>query len=290
MRSVVASHGPGSSPSRRNAAGDVAGRRSHSGGGRHHVACGAWPHACRNVCGAWRVMRQPVAHPVGETNSHRAPTSKHRSAADRAKIAREISSSGRPSLGLHCATSARINSKKLAAMRGRRASDRARLCARSTTGNKNPPSVCTRRADEFCHGWNLLKKTIGTSTITAVARRRRGGGREVVEGEGAALVRLEARVDVCSSYDCSPSTCVTLNGPGIQLAVGPQPLRLRNHNFGLAHRIMVKRLETASHDPLGITDSSCKNQLVMVSVQYGPFYTYIPIRSTTIGKESLEIR
>ncbi|KZV49288.1 ent-kaur-16-ene synthase, chloroplastic [Dorcoceras hygrometricum] len=71
---------------------------------------------------------------------------------------------------------------------------------------------------------------------------------------------------------------------GIQLAVGPQPLWLRNHNFGLAHRIMVKRLETSPHDPLGITDSACKNQLVVVSVQYGPFYIYISIRSTTIGK------
>ncbi|KZV14539.1 hypothetical protein F511_42678 [Dorcoceras hygrometricum] len=71
---------------------------------------------------------------------------------------------------------------------------------------------------------------------------------------------------------------------GIHLAVGPQPLRLRNHNFGLAHRIMVKRLETSPHDPLGITDSACKNQLVVVSVQYGPFNTYILIRSTTIGK------
>ncbi|KZV48139.1 zinc finger CCCH domain-containing protein 1-like [Dorcoceras hygrometricum] len=71
---------------------------------------------------------------------------------------------------------------------------------------------------------------------------------------------------------------------GIQLAVGPQPLRLRNHNFGLAQRIMVKRLATSPHDPLGITDSACKNQLVVVSVQYGPFNTYIPIRSTTIGK------
>ncbi|KZV40622.1 hypothetical protein F511_23418 [Dorcoceras hygrometricum] len=80
------------------------------------------------------------------------------------------------------------------------------------------------------------------------------------------------------------STCVILNGSGIQLAVGPQPLRLRNHNFGLAHRIMVKRLATLPHDPLGITDSACKNQLVVVSVQYGPFNTYIPIRSTTIGK------
>ncbi|KZV44233.1 hypothetical protein F511_43011 [Dorcoceras hygrometricum] len=47
---------------------------------------------------------------------------------------------------------------------------------------------------------------------------------------------------------------------------------------------MVKRLETSPHDPLGITDSACKNQLVVVSVQYGPFNTYIPIRSTTNGK------
>ncbi|KZV17912.1 hypothetical protein F511_13425 [Dorcoceras hygrometricum] len=82
----------------------------------------------------------------------------------------------------------------------------------------------------------------------------------------------------------TPSTCVTLNGSGIQLAVGPQPLWLRNHNFGHAQRIMVKRLATSPHDPLGITDSACKNQLVVVSVQYGPFNTYIPIISTTIGK------
>ncbi|KZV36132.1 hypothetical protein F511_28628 [Dorcoceras hygrometricum] len=35
---------------------------------------------------------------------------------------------------------------------------------------------------------------------------------------------------------------------------------------------------------LGITDSACKNQSIMVSVQYGPFNSNIPIRSTTIGK------
>ncbi|KZV42580.1 hypothetical protein F511_32640 [Dorcoceras hygrometricum] len=34
----------------------------------------------------------------------------------------------------------------------------------------------------------------------------------------------------------------------------------------------------------GITDSVCKNQLVVVRVQYGPFNPYILIRSTTIGK------
>ncbi|KZV14055.1 hypothetical protein F511_44513 [Dorcoceras hygrometricum] len=47
---------------------------------------------------------------------------------------------------------------------------------------------------------------------------------------------------------------------------------------------MVKHLAIAPHDPLGITDSACKNQLVMVSVQHGPFNTNIPIKSTIIGK------
>ncbi|KZV57393.1 hypothetical protein F511_11624 [Dorcoceras hygrometricum] len=53
-------------------------------------------------------------------------------------------------------------------------------------------------------------------------------------------------------YNCleSVNTCVTLNGSGIQLAVGPQPLWLRNHNSGPAQRIMVKRLATLPHDPL----------------------------------------
>ncbi|KZV37467.1 hypothetical protein F511_14883 [Dorcoceras hygrometricum] len=45
-----------------------------------------------------------------------------------------------------------------------------------------------------------------------------------------------------------------------------------------------KASSTSPHDPLGITDSACKNQSVMVSVQYGPFNTNIPIRSMTIGK------
>ncbi|KZV27045.1 hypothetical protein F511_36714 [Dorcoceras hygrometricum] len=85
-------------------------------------------------------------------------------------------------------------------------------------------------------------------------------------------------------WNLESSTCVTLNGSGIQLAVDPQPLWLRDHNSGPAQRIMVKRLATSPHDPLGITDSACKNQSVVVSVQYGPFNPYIPIRSTTIGK------
>ncbi|KZV38905.1 hypothetical protein F511_41366 [Dorcoceras hygrometricum] len=99
-----------------------------------------------------------------------------------------------------------------------------------------------------------------------------------------------ARGRRCIAVPIQPHSRVqrpTIHAAGIQLAVGPQPLRLRNHNFGLAHRIMVKRLATSPHDPLGITDSTCKNQLVVVSVQYGPFKTYIPIRSTTIGKSKV---
>ncbi|KZV48591.1 hypothetical protein F511_27202 [Dorcoceras hygrometricum] len=50
-----------------------------------------------------------------------------------------------------------------------------------------------------------------------------------------------------------------------------------------------KEPSNITHDPLGITDSACKNQLVVFSIQYGLFYTYIPIRSTTIGKSRVAI-
>ncbi|KZV58478.1 hypothetical protein F511_26522 [Dorcoceras hygrometricum] len=84
---------------------------------------------------------------------------------------------------------------------------------------------------------------------------------EIPEDSGKYVTRDTRRIfaEICYLHRLSPSintsTCVTLNGSGIQLAVGPQPLWLRNHNSGLAHRIM-----------------------------YGPFNPYIPIRSTTIGK------
>ncbi|KZV26230.1 F-box/kelch-repeat protein-like [Dorcoceras hygrometricum] len=45
----------------------------------------------------------------------------------------------------------------------------------------------------------------------------------------------------------------------------------------------------AQHIELSITDSACKNQLVVVSVRYGPFNPYIPIRSTTIGKSRVAV-
>ncbi|KZV24734.1 hypothetical protein F511_09208 [Dorcoceras hygrometricum] len=127
---------------------------------------------------------------------------------------------------------------------------------RSTTRFETPSSDCTRSPDEI--------STIGFSTSNWPEQisgddRRAAAAALGEEGRGGYVL-------------------------GIQLAVGPQPLWLRNHNSGPTQRIMVKRLETSPHDPLGITDSACKNQSVVVSVLYSPFNPYIPIRSTTIGK------
>ncbi|KZV56736.1 hypothetical protein F511_40370 [Dorcoceras hygrometricum] len=157
-----------------------------------------------------------------------------------------------------------------------------RSSIRSTIGINLPLSICNRRSDGFCHGQNLLVTVIETSHDKRTAASRRWAA-AVRESHSLKFSSYAQHIELNFRAGES-STCVTLNGSGIQLAVGPQPLRLRNHNFGLTHRIMVKRLATSPHDPLGITDSACKNQLVVVSVQYGPFYTYIPIRSTTIGK------
>ncbi|KZV52792.1 hypothetical protein F511_33244 [Dorcoceras hygrometricum] len=120
-----------------------------------------------------------------------------------------------------------------------------------------------------------------------------GDGRPLSAGACATVARClaleEGQRCAASAQVARLTTCVTLNGSGIQLAVGPQPLWLRNHNSGPAQRIMVKRLATSPHDPLGITDSACKNQSVVVSVQYGPFNPYTSIRSTTIGKSRVAI-
>ncbi|KZV42369.1 hypothetical protein F511_17858 [Dorcoceras hygrometricum] len=74
----------------------------------------------------------------------------------------------------------------------------------------------------------------------------------------------------------------TLVYPGIRLAVGSQLFVTPKTHFRTYPSIMVKRLATSPHDPLGITDSACKNHFVIVSVQYGHFSSNIPIESTTI--------
>ncbi|KZV52490.1 BTB/POZ domain-containing protein-like [Dorcoceras hygrometricum] len=60
-------------------------------------------------------------------------------------------------------------------------------------------------------------------------------------------------------------------------------------NIGKSDLTSVDFLGSRTPKPLRITDSACKNQWVVVSVQYGPFNPYIPIRSTTIGKSRVAI-
>ncbi|KZV58039.1 hypothetical protein F511_38133 [Dorcoceras hygrometricum] len=103
----------------------------------------------------------------------------------------------------------------------------------------------------------------GRKQISGDDRRRRR--RRIREREAAVLVlrNPSAKRPFCPSTAGNPGlTPVDFkshfpkSSPRIQLAVGPQPLWLRNHNSGPAQRIMVKRLATSPHDPLGITDSA----------------------------------
>ncbi|KZV37627.1 Cysteine-rich receptor-like protein kinase [Dorcoceras hygrometricum] len=139
------------------------------------------------------------------------------------------------------------------------------ILIRSTIGIPIPSLLCTRKLDEdFTDGVSSPERS-----ERDFRRRRR---------------RQQRAATAAAEKERRGKKNISRRAFGIQLAVGSQHLRLRNHIFGLTHRIMVKRLATSPHDPLGIIDSACKNQSVMVSVQYGPFNTNIPIRSTTIGK------
>ncbi|KZV18657.1 hypothetical protein F511_30978 [Dorcoceras hygrometricum] len=108
-------------------------------------------------------------------------------------------------------------------------------------------------------------------------RRDRNKSNHVSNGGGGRR-RKEGATAVGEGYLCDPQWFKDTASRGPTTIVTPKS------QFRTEYRIMVKRLATSPHDPLGITDSACKNQSVMVSVQYGPFNTYIPIRSTTIGK------
>ncbi|KZV49171.1 hypothetical protein F511_04440 [Dorcoceras hygrometricum] len=93
------------------------------------------------------------------------------------------------------------------------------------------------------------------------------------------IVRLRADlVLLFSQYLCDPQWFRDTASRGPTTIVTPKSqFRTDPSDHGKTPR-------NIAHDPLGITDSACKNQLVMVSVQYGPLNTHIPIRSTTIGK------
>ncbi|KZV13750.1 hypothetical protein F511_45088 [Dorcoceras hygrometricum] len=119
---------PELNPRKQTSRHDIAGA-SPDGGRRHHVACGARSHARRNACGAWRTMRQPVAHPEGDRSRNNCA----RDLQQRPASMREGAATGRRNtaqhlrkvavtLAGHCASSARPLAHKRkgrgAAMRG----------------------------------------------------------------------------------------------------------------------------------------------------------------------------
>ncbi|KZV57385.1 coiled-coil domain-containing protein 94 [Dorcoceras hygrometricum] len=80
-----------------------------------------------------------------------------------------------------------------------------------------------------------------------------------------------------NQYLCDPKWFRDTASRGLTTFVTPKPhFRTNQSDHG-------KASTTSPHDPLGITDSAWKNQSVMVSIQYDPFKSNIPIRSTTIG-------
>ncbi|KZV50081.1 crooked neck-like protein 1 [Dorcoceras hygrometricum] len=111
---------------------------------------------------------------------------------------------------------------------------------RSTTRSETPSSGCTRSADEIStNGFSSSNwpETVFPAKTAAAAAGARGGGEE--EERRGRLAR-------------------------IQLAVGPQPLWLRNQNSGLAQRIMVKRLATSPHDPLVVRTNQYNQDLGLI--------------------------
>ncbi|KZV44941.1 hypothetical protein F511_29627 [Dorcoceras hygrometricum] len=124
-------------------------------------------------------------------------------------------------------------------------------------------------------------------------RRRHDGGRRRARERGGDL-RGESFQHNLVHLDDSLNAPIYRIFVGLNQVNGPRDIARRgltNHcdsetHFGLNHRIMVKRLVKSPHDPLGIIDSACKKQLVMVSV-HGPFSSNITISSTTIGKSRI---
>ncbi|KZV16342.1 hypothetical protein F511_25963 [Dorcoceras hygrometricum] len=161
----------------------VAGRRPHGGGRRHHVACGAWPHACRILCGAWRWLRQPVAQcfspgrpPEAHGRANLSPSVAQPARKSAARVAQQLRNSGRQARS--CAASEQVPRAHMRVGVSRGVTSlatgawlqpesqrdwlftvgggRLRLI-KSTTGSKVPSSACTRRPDEISTDGNSSK-------------------------------------------------------------------------------------------------------------------------------------
>ncbi|KZV45558.1 hypothetical protein F511_36875 [Dorcoceras hygrometricum] len=146
------------------------------------------------------------------------------------------------------------------------------------TGCETPSSACTIRPDEIGVDGFSSSNLAGTNSGEAAAAACTGGMR-LGDGFGSGPMG-PGPTDEHSVHPHHRDFIVT----PITDQIGPIDSVSKTEK---SHS--PKSSSHAQHIELSITDSACKNQLVVVSVQYGPFNPYIPIRSTTIGKSRVAI-
>ncbi|KZV48717.1 hypothetical protein F511_19257 [Dorcoceras hygrometricum] len=112
-----------------------------------------------------------------------------------------------------------------------------------------------------------MRQSVAHSPATIVAQRRPASGAKQ-RPRGATIARTAAHH--------LRNVCARLVAVSSSSRNQARPVRWKSHS--------PKSSSSAQYIELSITDSACRNQLVVVSVQYGHFNPYIPIRSTTIGK------
>ncbi|KZV21434.1 hypothetical protein F511_18671 [Dorcoceras hygrometricum] len=159
------------------------------------------------------------------------------------------------------------------------------LLIRSTTGISIPSLVCIRKPTKVSR-----TKSPRRNGRNKLRRRRGRGGREKYllncfwkshfhpSSYYTQQIELNFRTGIEKQHLCDPQWFRDTASRGLKTFVTPKPhFRTNPSDHG-------KASSNIAHDPLGIIDSVSKNQSIMVSVQYSPFNSNIPIRSTTIGK------
>ncbi|KZV52226.1 hypothetical protein F511_39352 [Dorcoceras hygrometricum] len=128
-------------------------------------------------------------------------------------------------------------------------------------------------------GPRLLSGTSSSLTSTSP-------GRHLIKSQGPSAIIALWFSDTTDQLVTTPMIAMYLSGM-THLSAGHNVSLSQVLNRSKAQYVCMNGMKLKSDFNMHITritDSACKNQLVMVSVQYGPFNTYIPIRSTTIGK------
>ncbi|KZV58110.1 phosphoglycerate kinase, chloroplastic-like [Dorcoceras hygrometricum] len=170
------------------------------------------------------------------------------------------------------------------------------------TRSETPSSACTRRPDEI--GTDGFSSSRLAGKISGEERRRR---RLLERREGGARFRVSIGYPrMSASGESSTTMHRLLHASGSHPIPPPDDPKTNQYNqdLGLVHSTNGNHLESpndgssidhqvtiylhAQNITMFPTNETW-NKLVVVSVQYGPFNPYIPIRSTAIGKSRVAI-